>query len=63
MREEMKRSREQMRDVLTPDQNKRLDELMKRGPKPPGEGQTNNAPLPSPEKLSTPPAVEPPAKP
>ena len=49
MREEMKRSREQMRDVLTPDQNKRLDELMKRGPKPPGEGQTNNAPLPPPE--------------
>ena len=54
MRDEMKRSREKMRGVLTPDQNQRLDELMKRGPKPPKDGPPSNA---------VPPPAEPPGKP
>jgi hypothetical protein len=49
LREEMKHTREQIREVLTPEQRKRMDELMKRPPKAPKEGQpTNAAPLAAP---------------
>lgn len=65
LKEEMKLSRERMRDVLTPNQNKRLDELMKRIPKAPREGTaTNSPPLPPAEPPAnfTPPPTEPPVK-
>lgn len=52
LKEEMKQSREKMRDVLTSDQNKRLDELMKRAPKPPREGPTTNSLPPQPAEPS-----------
>lgn len=62
LKEEMKASREKMRDVLTPAQNKRLDELMKRPPKPPKDGQsTNSLPKPSSEAVSN--SIAPPAEP
>ena len=47
MREEMKKSRELIREVLTSEQNQRFDELMKRAPRPPRDGQRTNA-LPQP---------------
>ena len=62
MREEMKKSREQIREVLTPEQNTRMDELLKLAPKPPKEGPPTNAAPPVEEHSSNPPPVETPAK-
>jgi Spy/CpxP family protein refolding chaperone len=62
MREEMKKSRDLLRDVLTPDQNKRFDELMKRPPKPPKDGQPTNAVPPPPEQSTSLPIPEAPSK-
>jgi Spy/CpxP family protein refolding chaperone len=62
MREEMKRSQGEIREVLTPEQNTRMDELLKRAPKPPKEGRLTNAVTPMVEQPSNPPPPEAPAK-
>lgn len=63
MREEMKKSRELIREVLRSDQNQHFDELMKHAPRPPRDGQRTNA-VPSPRgDEPSPQAQEMPAKP
>lgn len=62
MREEMKRSREAIREILTPEQNARMDELLKHAPKPPKEGRATNSTPPAAEQSSNPPPAEVPAK-
>jgi Spy/CpxP family protein refolding chaperone len=57
MREEMKRSREKMREVLSAEQNTRLDELMKHAPKP---GEPKPPREGAPESVSNLPPVTPP---
>lgn len=63
LRTQMKLSRDKIRDLLTPDQKARFEELMKaRPPKPPKESLSkNNLPPALPESVSTtnPPAAQP----
>lgn len=64
LREEMKRSREQIREVLTPEQQKRMDELMKHPSKATRDGQpATAAPPPPPQDAPAPPPADSPEPP